>query len=301
MLVRGEVMSSVLSLGYWAEPFLMALALFALWRSKEYKQRFRALFVYFALRAAALLALTGVLHSHAWLHIPRKTAYLWYFLTYWSAYLVGAIVIFCVMQELFRNAMEPLPGLKRLGSIVFRWVACASLVAAFAALLAPNVSGYRLAVIACNEVMRCASIFILCLLFFLMFTANKLGLSYRSRIFGVCFGFGVLAAGDLVESALLVNYVHGSMMSSTLSIIDTLANVASTAIWVTFFLVKEPARQPVLLPATSSLSRWNEIATALGHGRNRIVVPAPAHDFFLQDVEKVVDRILTKNSLDIAS
>jgi hypothetical protein len=28
---------------------------------------------------------------------------------------------------------------------------------------------------------------------------------------------------------------------------------------------------------------------------------APGNDFFLQDVEKVVDRIMTKNSLKVAS
>jgi hypothetical protein len=32
-----------------------------------------------------------------------------------------------------------------------------------------------------------------------------------------------------------------------------------------------------------------------------VVVAAPASNFFLQDVEKVVDRILIKNSLNVAS
>jgi hypothetical protein len=32
-----------------------------------------------------------------------------------------------------------------------------------------------------------------------------------------------------------------------------------------------------------------------------VAVPAPANTFFLQDVEKVVDRILIKNSLHVAS
>jgi hypothetical protein len=48
----------------------------------------------------------------------------------------------------------------------------------------------------------------------------------------------------------------------------------------------------------------NEIAMALGQSGPRIPVPVPVparSDFFLQDVEKVVDRILRKNSLHVAS
>jgi pseudouridine-5'-phosphate glycosidase len=67
---------------------------------------------------------------------------------------------------------------------------------------------------------------------------------------------------------------------------------------------REPARQVATLNASSRLARLNEIAMALGQSGTRIpvVVPVPARsDFFLQDVEKVVDRILIKNSLHVAS
>ena len=58
-----------------------------------------------------------------------------------------------------------------------------------------------------------------------------------------------------------------------------------------------PQKEPELL------ARWNEIATTLSQSGPRppVTVPVPASDFFLQDVEKVVDRILIKNSLHVAS
>ena len=71
--------------------------------------------------------------------IGRRTR--WYFYTYWLSYVAGAIVVFMVIQELFQSSMDPFPGLKWLGTISFRWVACLSFVAASAALLTPGGKG----------------------------------------------------------------------------------------------------------------------------------------------------------------
>ncbi len=116
------------------------------------------------------------------------------------------MVVFLVIQELFQSSMEPFPGLKWLGTISFRWVACISFVAAAAALLTPGgrADKFLLAIVA--QAMRCESLFLLSLLLFLLVAAGKLGLSYRSRVFGVSFGFGVMAASDLVVSAAFLHF-----------------------------------------------------------------------------------------------
>jgi hypothetical protein len=151
------------------------------------------------------------------------------------------------------------------------------------------------------QVMRCESIFILSLLVFLLLAAGKLGLSYRSRVFGISCGFGVMAAGDLVVSATFLHFGH-NMMTSTLSVITTTASILTLAVWFGYFVQREPLRQPAVLDPSSPLARWNEIATTLGAATPRVTpVAVPANNFFLQDVEKVVDRILVKNSLHIAS
>jgi hypothetical protein len=93
------------------------------------------------------------------------------------------------------------------------------------------------------------------------------------------------------------------MMSSTLSVVTTCTSLLTLVVWSAYFLQREPARQAAVLDPSSHLGRWNEIATTLGQSgvRGPVAVPAPANTFFLQDVEKVVDRILIKNSLNVAS
>jgi hypothetical protein len=49
------------------------------------------------------------------------------------------------------------------------------------------------------------------------------------------------------------------------------------------------------MPVNSTIYRWNEIASALGHTGTQVAVQQPASSFFLTDVESVVDRVLTRN------
>ncbi|HEV2273555.1 MAG TPA: hypothetical protein VGR96_05280 [Acidobacteriaceae bacterium] len=292
----------LLDLLYSAEPVLMVVALFALLRAKD-RRRFRALFAFLVLRLVSLFVLEVMLHAGSIFDVSKTIAYRWYFYSYWTLYIAGAVIVFFVILELFNYALEPLPGLKRLGLIAFRWVACVSCVAAAASFVEPGgKSGQMLS--ACDQLMRCQSIFLLSLLFFLMIAAGRLGLSYRSRVFGISFGFGIMAASNLIASALLLSFSNSHtthIATSAISIMDTVASLLTIAVWCAYFLQKEPVRHAASIPVTSPLSRWNEIAMALGPGGNRLAIAPPASDFFLQDVEKVVDRILTKNSLNVAS
>jgi hypothetical protein len=293
--------SVALTILYAAEPILLAVALIALLRSREQK-RFPALFAYVALRLGSTVVLHFLLQVHRFVTIDNASAYAFYFYTYWASYIAGAVVVFLVIQELFQFAMEPFPGLKWLGTISFRWVAGISFVAAMAAMLTPGGKGDRFLLAVVAQLMRCESIFILSLLLFLLIAAGKLGLSYRSRVFGISFGFGIMAASDLALSAAFLRFTH-NMMTSTLSVVTTCSSLLTLAVWSAYFLQREPARQAAVLDPSSHLGRWNEIATSLGQsgGRVPVAVTAPANSFFLQDVEKVVDRILIKNSLNVAS
>jgi hypothetical protein len=293
--------SVALTIMYAAEPLLMVLALIALFRSRE-QRRFPALFAYISLRLGSSVVLHFLLQIQRVVPIGAKAAYAWYFYTYWLSYVAGAVIVFLVIQEMFQSSMDPFPGLKWLGTISFRWVACISFVAASAALLTPGGKGNRFVLAIVSQIMRSESIFILSLLLFLLLAAGKLGLSYRSRVFGISFGFGIMAASDLFVSAVFMHSGH-SIMSSTISVITTSASLATIAVWSAYFLLPEPARRAAVLKPASPLARWNEVAIALGQSAPKISapLPVPASNFFLQDVEKVVDRILIKNSLNVAS
>jgi hypothetical protein len=291
--------SVALTILYAAEPLFMVLAMAALLRSRE-QRRFPALFAYICLRLGSTALLHMLLQLHRILGVDAATAYAWYFYTYWATYVAGAVVVFLVIQEMFQSSMAPFPGLKWLGTLSFRWVACISFVATSAALFTPGDKGSKFILAMVAQAMRCESIFILSLLLFLMLAAGKLGLSYRSRVFGISFGFGIMAATDLVVSATFFHHGH-SFVSSTMSIVTTSGSLLTLLVWSGYFVQPEPARRLTALNASSPLARWNEIATTLGQSALRPPVAVPASEFFLQDVEKVVERILIKNSLNVAS
>jgi len=49
-----------------------------------------------------------------------------------------------------------------------------------------------------------------------------------------------------------------------------------------------------VMPVNSTIYRWNEIASALGHTGTQVAVQQPAGSFFLTDVEKVVEKVLSR-------
>jgi hypothetical protein len=70
--------------------------------------------------------------------------------------------------------------------------------------------------------------------------------------------------------------------------------ILTIGMWVAYCTLPERARKPVIMPASSTIYRWNEIASALGHG-TKVAVRQPANGFFLTDVERVVEKVLTRN------
>ena len=48
------------------------------------------------------------------------------------------------------------------------------------------------------------------------------------------------------------------------------------------------------MPANSTIYRWNEIASALGHTGTQVAVQQPANSFFLTDVEKIVETVIVR-------
>jgi hypothetical protein len=270
--------SEALSILYAAEPLLMVVAMVALLRSREHR-RFPALFAYVTVRLASSVVLHLLMQAHRFITVSEKAVYSCYFYTYWCSYVAGAIVVFLVIQEMFQSSMDPFPGLKWLGTISFRWVACISFVATSAALLTPGGKGNKFVLAIVAQAMRCESIFILSLLLFLMVAAGKLGLSYRSRVFGISFGFGIMAASDLVVSAAFLHLGH-NMLTSSISVVTTSASLVTLVVWSAYFMLPEPARRATVLNASSPLARWNEIATTFGHSTPRVPVAVPATSSF---------------------
>jgi len=274
-------MMGAVEFGLWA-----ALAFF-FWKKKLAK-RFPAMRAYLILHMVAtpllalMVTLSPILSSRIF-NISR-------FFFYWTIYVASAVLLFFICTEVFRSALSALPGLRKLGTVAFRWVTLASVIVTLSSV---TFTHRGLAVIPdiALGMMRSMSILELCLLGFLCVSMNALRLSVRDTAFGISLGLGLMACNDFVAASLMNRH---TLPAAPLQFIYESLTLAVLGGWVAFFALPETVRKPVVLPVTSTIFRWNEIATALGHSETQIAIQ-PASGFFLTDVEQVVDRVLARN------
>ncbi|AXC13079.1 hypothetical protein ACPOL_3800 [Acidisarcina polymorpha] len=278
-----------------AEPILLALTLCAFLKAGIYK-RFPWFGAYLGFRLSIYAVLNLLLYSARGRFLEDHIAYNAYYYIYWVGYLAQAAVSFLVIQEVFRHLMDPLPGLGKLGLIAFRWVTLSSVLIAGVLAVFPVASGRDLLLSAASSVMRCVSVLELCLLAFIVLSMETLQISLRSQDFGVALGLGMVAASELVNSA--VNLGPSSFALATSYACNIFLALAAV-VWIAYFLKLGAAAKPAALPVGSPLLRWNEIAGALGHPPPHVALGSSS-EFFLHDVEKAVDKVLEKNSMNPA-
>ncbi len=249
------------------EPSLCGLALFALIRSRA-ARTFVSLTALLSVRMCADIACFLLLRfsGHG---VEHHLAYRLYFFVFWSAYATEALLSLLLVYNIFQLSMEPLKGLQILGTLVFRWAAAISAAVAVCIAVGPHTHGLPYIVRAITQLRQTASILTLCLLLFVLFAIRPMGLSFRSRIFGVSFGLGFLAILNLVDSAWISHYPS---MFSVLSTVDGIAGCLSLLIWFVYFTLPEPRRRIIVLPTTSPFLRWNQISQALGDAPGFVAV-----------------------------
>ncbi|HTD54435.1 MAG TPA: hypothetical protein VK670_03580 [Silvibacterium sp.] len=280
-----------------AEPVLILLALVFFIKSGRTRQ-FPMMTTYLGLRAASAAMLEVILNLQRFAPVSDTLQYSLYFYTYWSFYAATAIAMFFVIREVFCYLTEPVPGIRRFGLLAFNWVAAISSIISISAALPFKGVGSGLMSVG-FQVMRCVSILELCLLAFLALFIHSLGRSFRSLAFGISLGFGLQAAMELISSVVAARSPY---LDSNMNFVLQIAITIVLSGWIVYFMLPEPQREreAITLPVSSPLIRWNEIATALGHSSPHVVVGEPGATF-LQDVEQVVDKILTKNSISVNS
>jgi len=280
-------LNSPMSLLSGAEFLLWSSLAFVFWR-KGLQRRFPAMGTYLGLRVGSMPILLLLLFGNTFF-----ASQLWliaYFFLFWAVYIASAITLFFICIEIFRSVLSSFAGLMRLGVMAFRW---ATLVSAIVGLVTISWSHRGVLVLPdiAYALMRSVSILELCLLAFLCLTMNAFRLSARELTFGITLGFGIMAANDFVQASLISRFA--SLIAPEQYIYES-AILFTLGMWLTYCLLPERARKPVVMPANSTIYRWNEIAAALGHG-TQVAVQQPANSFFLSDVEKVVDKVLNRN------
>jgi len=272
------------------EFVLWAVLAFLFWNKKLHR-RFPAMNAYLALRVASMPILLILLFGQE-RHWFNDYCYVMYFFAYWAVYMASALMLFFICMEVFQSALSAFVGLMRFGTVVFRWAAVVSVIVSLATVSYVH-SGILLIPDVAFGLMRSVSILELCLLAFLCLSMNALRLSARDLVFGIALGFGLMSTNDFVLASL-ISPTSTSLISMLQLVSESLILVA-LGIWVVYFALPEPARLPVVMPVNSTIYRWNEIASALGHTGTQVVAPQPVGSFFLTDVEQVVEKVLNRN------
>lgn len=252
-----------------------------------------------AMRAYLLVNALGGMLVYAFVGFPRLLAgpnelviYCSFFLV---VYVASGVLTFLTAQQIFRDALEPLPGLRRLALVVFRWVAVVSVALSLLTAIVPLITRSHPLEVTVLQAMRCVSLIEFCMLAFILLSTRALGISWRSRIVGLTLGFGVVAVVDTICFIFVLR--TSPHLFSWLLVRQTGSALAAT-IWIVYLLQPEPGRLAVSRKS-SQLQRWNEIAIALGKPVPHVALGQPEPSpFFLQDVEAMVDRVLSRNEVE---
>ncbi len=278
------------------EFLLLAVLGFMFWK-KSLHRRFPSMGAYLALRVLSaplfyllLLGQSGQLIETAKF---ERTCAQTYFFAYWLVYIASAVLLFFVCMEVFRSALSAFSGLMKFGIVIFRWAILVSVIVTLS-----SVSFAHRGVLIMPDIaiplMRSVSLLELCLLGFLCLSMNALRLSVRDFAFGIAMGLGLMSSNDFIFAALTSRFAS---LTTPLQFAYESMILASLGTWVAYFALPEPARKPVMMQVNSTIYRWNEIASALGHPGTQVAVQ-PAGSFFLSDVERVVEKVLNRNFKD---
>jgi hypothetical protein len=273
----------------YVEPVLCGMLVYFLVRAKAARQ-FAYLFALLCVRLTCsflcipLLAFSGN-------GIERHVAYQIYFYVYWISFALEAILSLLVIYGIFKMAMAPLKGLQTLGMLVFRWVAAISVAVAIGVAVSPHQSVNKFMTAMITQLQQTSSILTLCLLLFVCFAIRPMGLSFRSRIFGISLGLGFLATINLVNSAWIA---HNPSMYSLFSLVNGLAVGLTLLTWSAYFAFPEPKRRIIVLPTTSPFLRWNQISMALGDDPGFVAVGGIPPELFAPAELEVMRRASAK-------
>jgi hypothetical protein len=273
------------------ELILWAALAFLFWKKGLYR-RFPATSAYLALRAVFTVLLLTVLRAAALPWGRSHQFFVLYFYGYFTMYLANAVLLYFICIEIFRSALAAFPGILKIAIVVFRWAAAVAVIVSLTSLPHANNVPSMISNISYYGLMRSVSVLELCLLAFLGLSMNALRLSVREMAFGIALCFGVMSTGEFIISLW---GSHITSVNAPVQFVYESVLLAALGIWLVYCFVPQPVRKPVLMPASSAIYRWNEIASALGHTGTRVAVQQPANSFFLSDVERVVEKVLARN------
>jgi hypothetical protein len=256
------------------ENIAAAAACFALigllWR-KGAAKTYAFLVALLAVRGVMAIVTVAILFHRREIGLSNQHAYNIYFYSYWTSSFLQMVLQALVIYGVYRIALKPLDGLKRIGSIVFRWAGSVAAVLALVVALGPHAQGANYFATLMSQMQQGVSVLTVCLLLFVCFAARPLGVTFRSRSFGVALGLGFNSTATLVLSAWFASTATHSLYAPVFAI-GSFFSVLTLMVWGAYFVLPEPVRKMITLPTTSPYFFWNKISEALGDDPGAVVV-----------------------------
>jgi hypothetical protein len=266
---------------------LLSIVAWAIFLRPSLRKNYRWMFSYLCVRAVTAAAVWLLMYGPL-LASPMTYTKI-FFVVHWASFLLGSVLLFLGCLDVYRQALKPLQGLMRMGTSIFRWAAVASILVT-ATTFTSITAGPGMLVKIGILLMRCVGTTELCLLALLLLSMKAIGLSPRSRPFGIAMGLAVMATIDCAESSVAV--LHVIITPHVQSLFEALTLI-TLVLWVAYAALPEPVRKHVTVRADSTIYKWDQIAQALGHKGTQVALQ-PAPSFFLVDVEKVVERAFVR-------
>ena len=261
-------------------------------------RQYKPLALFLVTRVASSAILMPVM-GMARKQLSVSVAYHIYFYVYWASYAIEAILGFFIIYSIYNLAMAPLRGLQRLGRLMFRWAAGIAVAIAISMAVGPHITSTKFIIRAVSQLQQTQSVLTLCMLIFVCLAIRPMGLSYRSKIFGVSLGLGVMATADLIGAAWLSHF--STTFYSIYSVINGSAICLTLLIWTGYFAIPEPRRRMIILPTTSPFLRWNQISLALGDEPGYVALGEITPDMFAPAEVEVMRRAVVKMNYPVAN
>jgi len=255
---------------------LVSIGTIALFARKRLVTKYPLLISMLGVQLLAALFSTAILFYRHQLGLNIDIAYNILFYSHWSLFACQAVLQVLIIYNVFRNAMKPLEGLQELGKVIFRWVAGVSIIVSLAFAAGPHSinADYSITSILATiitQIQQGVSVLTLCLLLFVTFSTKPLGLTYRSREFGIVCGLGVMSCTTLIQAAWS-SVAPSQSLYSPVVVFGIMGCIAAMGVWTVYFVMPEPERKMVLLPTTSPFFFWNRISEALGDSPGHVAI-----------------------------
>jgi hypothetical protein len=168
---------------------------------------------------------------------------------------MDAILSMALVLEIFSKTLNPYPGIRRVGIVVYTVAGCVlSSVAIWMAAIAPTS---EIAKIATHFVVleRSAQFVRVGLLFLLFLFCRFFGLSWRHYLFGIALGLAIATSVEALNNSLRIQF--GWDIVRIYVIVAPLSFDLGVLTWVYYLVASESKVRITQLPQSAQLARWN--------------------------------------------